>query len=400
MEKNRLQQELDKYNNDEIINLIDTNFHRNGYKFPEMLLKQFVNEYISSRNYNPDSKGDIQARESISKFYSKQSIDINPDNIILTASSSESYNLLFNNLSEAGDNVILPEPTYPLFEFIADFNKLETRFYKMNPENGWDIDIDSIQKAIDNRTAFIMLISPNNPTGQVIPEETIKKVLNICSKRNIMLISDEVFSEFIYGKPKYLSIDSLLQHYPPSPSAIDSYVTVFTINGISKMFACPDLKLSWIGVTGKDSNIKPIIDKLDISNDVFLNCNSMSQYILPKLFQQGKTFQKKMISSIDKSRRLMIDMLSVSDKINFIPPSAGIHTVLKIENISNRAVFDLKSYDDEDFAVDLLKNKKVYLHPGYFYGLDNGIYAVVSFLKDETELRIGLERLIDFVENG
>jgi aspartate/methionine/tyrosine aminotransferase len=400
MEKNRLQQELDKLNQDEVINLTDTNFHRNGYKFPEMLLKQFANEYISMRNYDPHSKGDIQARESISKFYSKQGIHIGSDNIILTASSSESYSLLFNNLSETGDNIILPEPTYPLFEFIADFNKLETRFYKMNPNKSWDIDIDSIQKAIDNRTAFIMLISPNNPTGQVIPEETINAILNICSNRDIMLISDEVFSEFIYEKPDHQSNGNLLQHYPPCPSAIDSYVTVFTINGISKMFACPDLKLSWIGVTGNDSKIKPIIDKLEISNDVFLNCNAMSQYILPKLFRQGKTFQKKMIKSIDKCRRLMIDMLSSTDKISFIPPSSGIHSVLKINSIGNEKVSNLQSYDDEDFAIDLLKSKKVYLHPGYFYGLNDGIFAVISFLKDETSLRIGLERLIDFVENG
>ncbi len=397
MEKNRLQKELDKVSDkSDIINLTDTNFHKNGYHFPKSILKELVNEYIGLRCYDPDPKGDIRTRRSISQFYSGKKISIDPENIILTASSSESYNLLFNNLTDLGDNVILPQPTYPLFEFIAEFNKLESRFYKMEMANGWGIDIDSLREKIDKRTRFIVLISPNNPTGQVIPEKTIKAILNICYNHNVMLISDEVFSEFVYEKPEHHTNDI----YPPSPSAIDSSVVRFTINGISKMFASPDLKLSWLGVTGSNRRVELLVDKLCISNDVFLNCNAMTQYILPGMFRLGKVFQEEMITSIDKTRHSLLDMLSHTDKINFIKPTAGIHAVLKIDMLGKDRLNGLSDYDDEDFAVDLLNNKGVYLHPGYFYGLEDGVYVVISFLKEQALFRKGLERLIDHVENG
>jgi aspartate/methionine/tyrosine aminotransferase len=401
MEKNRLQKELDKVSDKgDIINLTDTNFHKNGYRFPKNILKELVNEYIEVRCYDPDSQGDIRTRRSISQFYSSKKINIDPEDIILTASSSESYNLLFNNLTDLGDNVILPQPTYPLFEFIAEFNKLESRFYKMEMAKGWDIDIDSLREKIDKRTRFIVLISPNNPTGQVIPQTALKEVINLCYNHNVMLISDEVFSEFVYEKPESHTYDAKPTAYPSSPSAIDSPVVVFTINGISKMFASPDLKLSWCGITGNKSRVKLLVDKLGISNDVFLNCNAMSQYILPDMFRLGGAFQEEMISSIDKTRHTLLDMLSHTDKISFVTPTAGIHAVLKIEMLGKDTLNGLSAYDDEDFSVGLLNRKGVYLHPGYFYGLEDGVYVVISFLKKESLFRKGLERLIAFVENG
>lgn len=381
MEKNGLQLEFERLSkNSKIINLIDTNFHKNGFIFPQELLKSFINNYLSKRMYNPDAKGNIEARESISNYYKSNSVNVDPENIIITASSSESYNLIFNNFTEVGDNIILPQPFYPLFEFLASFNYLECKFYKMPFENNFQIDIDSIYSAIDKRSKIIVLISPNNPTGQIISMKKIQQIIDICQDKDLMLICDEVFSEFIYSKDA-----NFLR-----PASLNSNVTIFSLNGISKMFSCPDLKLSWIAATGEKKQLSNILNTLELSNDMFLNCNSLSQYMLRGFFSCGKDFQIDMIKRINENRNILINQLSSNPNISFVKPIGGIHTIIKINGLD-------KVYDDEEFAIELLKQKKVYVHPGYFYGLEGGIYIIISYLKKKNLLLEGLKRLNEFV---
>jgi aspartate/methionine/tyrosine aminotransferase len=332
--------------------------------------------------YDPDSKGDRLARESISNYYKSHKVDIKPDNIIITASSSESYNLLFNRLTKPKDNVLLPLPSYPLFEYLLKFNRLELRFYKMPIEKNFQIDIDSIIQNIDNKTKMIVLISPNNPTGQTISSENIAKILQICSENNIMLISDEVFSEFVYTNPYNL----------PRPSAIESDALVFTLNGISKMFASPDLKLGWIGITGNAKKVNRVVERLEIANDIFLNCNNLSQYILPKLFEKGINFQQEMVEKINDNRKTLIEILSKNSYIQFVPPNSGIHSTIKINGLDNE-------FSDEDFTIELLNKKSVYVHPGYFYSIEDGLYIMLSFLKIQNDFIEGLQRIDSFIKS-
>lgn len=384
MVKNNLQLELESQSSKEkIINLIDTNFHQNGYVFPSKLLQNMLTDYVSQRMYNPDSKGDIKARESISGYYHSQGVNIHPENIIVTASSSESYNLIFNNFTEPYDNILLPQPGYPLFEYLGGFSRLECRFYEMPYESSYSIDIDSIISLIDSNTKILVLISPNNPTGQIISKEQLEKLLEICHKHRIFIISDEVFSEFLYES----SIKTL-----PRPSDIDSGVTVFTLNGISKMFASPDLKLSWIAISGKQNKVSRAMNILDISNDVFLNCNSISQFILPKMFEQGKLFQNELLQKISNNRNLFIDKLKQNRHVSFIEPKGGIHCIVKLQN---NDIFT----DDEDFAIQLLRKTQVYVHPGYFYGIEDkdSIYVIMSFLKNIESLLYGVDRFNEFL---
>ena len=199
------------------------------------------------------------------------------------------------------------------------------------------------------------------------------------------MISDEVFSEFIYDK-KFSTL--------PRPSAVDSDVTVFTLNGISKMFASPDLKLSWIGVSGNKNRVNRVMNALEISNDVFLNCNSISQFILPKLFEQGKDFQNDMLCKLKDNRNIFIDKLKHNKHIEFIRPKGGIHSVVKVKKHPQFT-------DDEEFAIQLLRRNKIYVHPGYFYGIedDNEIYVIMSFLKETDTLITGLDHFNSFFTN-
>jgi len=395
METNPLQQELDRRRGrgDEVIDLVDSNFHRNGHRFPESVLAGLFSDYLRNRSYAPEPKGDRRAREAISEFYRHSGVPIDADSILITASTSESYSLLFTSLADGGDNILLPRPTYPLFEYLAELSRLEVRYYDMPRAHRFAIDPDSVAAQIDGRTRFLVIISPSNPTGRISTEDELASALALCDGQKISLVFDEVFSEFRYaGSPQSRS-GSL-----PRPAGLAASVPVFTLNGISKMFACPDLKLAWIAATGPARLLSPAMDRLEIANDTFLNCSSLSQSILPGLFAEGGSFTSGMVTEVDAGRRLLLESLSsAGPAVRVVEPVGGIHCVLDIDARGRFA-------DDEDFAVSLLRETGVYLHPGYFYGMDDEgdgrVRAVVTFLKERRALARGLSLMKAFLSDG
>ncbi len=304
METNRLHRALERIRRerpDSVIDLIDTNFHRNGFRFPEEILSRLFSEYLGRREYAPDPKGDPRAREAVCSYYERGGARIDPGKVFITASTSESYSLLFTSLAGAGDNVLLPRPTYPLFEYLAEYARLEARFYEMPPASGYAVDLDSVAARIDERTRFIVVISPNNPTGQVISSESLQAILDLCAGTETALIFDEVFSEF-----RYPEAPSAMPAALPRPADLDAEVPVFTLNGISKMFACPDLKLAWIALSGPPDRLIEPAEALEVANDTFLNCSSLSQSILPGLFGEGGDFTRAMVDEVARNRDLLL----------------------------------------------------------------------------------------------
>ena len=414
MEKNRLQQELEtlRTRGADVIDLVDTNFHRNGYRLPDELLLPLVEEYVRRRMYAPDPKGNMATRESISAYYAAHGVAVSPDDILLTASSSESYNLLFNNLASPGDNILLPSPTYPLFEFLAEFNRLEVRFYRTDRD--YRIDLSSLAAGIDARTRFVVVISPNNPTGQVASREEIEGMAALCARSGAAIISDEVFSEFLY--PPYGLAKGAPASVPPfalpRPAALAGSLPVYTLNGISKMFASPDLKLGWIAVSGERKRIAEPVERLEVANDIFLNCSSLAQFILPALFATAGDFTRGMVADLARKRDLLVAGVNgragvraarregedgearsspQESAVSLLPPRGGIHCPVHVT---------LPRGDDEEFALGLLRERLVYLHPGYFYGFEESagsFQVVLSFLLREDLLIEGLSRFIGYL---
>ena len=383
METNLLQQELERVRSSgEVNDLTDTNFHRNGYQFPAAPIADAMNRYLAERAYDPDPKGATSARESVSSYYHSRGLSVPADNLILTASSSESYNLLFMNFTSPGDNILLPRPTYPLFEYLAGFNHLEVRFYDMNPSNRYQIDLASLEACMDSKTRFVVLISPNNPTGRAADDSEIEGVVRLLARRGIMLIVDEVFSEFLYAGA------TLVRPAAVAPSC-GYRGPIFTLNGISKMFASPDLKLGWIAVSGSGSAMKDAVDTLEIANDMFLNCNSFSQFLLPTLFDSGAAFQRDMVERLDRSRSVLVERVDAIDGARMTEPNGGIHCIIELDGYGR--------WDDEQFAIELLRRKHVFVHPGYLYGIDSALCVVVSFLREHSALRAGMDAFADFV---
>ena len=361
-----------------LIDLIDTNFQRNGLRFPAEELIVASSAWFNDRLYHPDPKGALAARCSIADFYRNSGTALDPEQIIICASASECYSLLFQALARCGDGVALPRPGYPLFEHVAGYMRLSTSFYVTRFEQRFCLNSDDIAASLTSATRFVVLISPNNPTGHVASDAEIDQLLALCERHNLALICDEVFSDLLWES------ESLPR---PMSRAADADVVVFTINGVSKLFASPDLKLSWIAVSGPGQKVRRAVAELELANDMYLNCSPLSQQLLPTLFSAGGAFRRAMRSELAARRGILLDAASRLEGLDVLQPDGGIHALARFQ----------RPQDDERFALALLRHSGVHLHPGYLYGLEDNRFVVVSFLKERAQLHEGLDRIAAFL---
>lgn len=382
----------------EVLKLFSGNPCDEGFIFPPEILKKSYNSYFDKQTYQPQAKGLLKAREAIVHYYAKQDIKVNPEHILLTSGTSESFFYLFSLLTKPGDNVLTPNPAYPLFDYIAQLAHIKLRHYPLLEEKNWAVDVEALKKQADKRTKAIVLISPNNPTGSVISPEQIQEIVSWANSKNIPLICDEVFSEFyFFPSPRPSILLRTLCEFAAQPSKTGSCGSrgeggrgsnlCFTLNGISKMFALPSMKLGWIVVTGEKDRVEKMVDHLETTADTFLSCHTAIQEALPLLFQEGWNFVESYKREVGERRNLAIEILKKSSKINFVEPKGAFYLMMKIEGSS-----------EEKFVIDLMKQTGVFIHPGYFYDYEKGIHGVISFLCEREKLKMGLERLLEFIK--
>lgn len=359
------------------IKLYSGNPNEHGFHFPSKILEGVYSRYFKTQNYEPHPKGLLETRQAIATYYEKQNGIVSPENIILTSGTSESFFYLFSLLTRPGDNVLCPVPAYPLFDSIAQLTGTILRHYSLNEEGSWSVNLNDLREKTNDRTRAILLISPNNPTGAVISPEEIQEIVHWANQKNIPLICDEVFSEFYFGKNF------------PRPIAVANPRLCFTLNGISKMFALPGLKLSWIAVTGEKSLVDPVVDSLETRADTFLSCHIPIQKALPFLFEEGETFLKEYRHEVKKRRDIAVALLKQSSDIRFVVPEGGFYLTAEVTK--------KLPLSEEEFVIQLMKEKGVFVHPGYFYDYERGIHFIISFLTSESQLTKGLLSLANFL---
>jgi len=349
------------------IDLTSSNPTTQGLIFPPDVLRAAADRYWYARRYEPDAHGATPAREAILRYYAGRTppLPLSPNDIFITASTSEAYSLLFALLTEPGDNVLAPVVSYPLFEYLAAIHHVELRPYAMDERRGWRIDPASLYAQADEQTRAVLLISPHNPTGMVV-----QAVLPALVSLGLPLICDEVFAEFPYGVPSTPPLGALHRELP-----------VFHLNGISKLFALPDLKLGWIALSGSASELYGA--RLELLNDTFLGANSLTQSMVPTLFTEGAVFVAEMRARVRSNLDLALDQLARSGHLRAQPPDGGYYLFPEVWG-----------WDDEEELVVQLLDQGVLVHPGFFYGYERGVHLMISCLTEPARLREGLERLI------
>jgi len=350
------------------INLAGSNPTIEGLIFPPGILKKAAEQYWSERKYDPDPKGLVSARQVISDYYMTRipAVEIATDNIFITASTSESYGLLFALLADPGDNLLAPRISYPIFEHLAAIHHVELRFYDMDENNGWQIKAESLISGSDDRTRGVIVVSPHNPTGMVM-----KEAVPALRGLGLPVICDEVFSEFPSG----------VTNIPPF-GILHPELTVFHLNGISKMFGLPDLKLGWIALSGAD--LKDYVKRLELLNDTYLGANYLVQSMLPVIFDEGLSFVEQIRARFRSGIDIALELLSKNNKIKVCRPDGGYYLFPEIKTLN----------DEEELVLHLLKNRGILVHPGYFYDCEHGTHIMISCLIEKEKLIEGIKRIV------
>jgi alanine-synthesizing transaminase len=340
-----------------ILDLVKGNVNEHGIVYPQDVLVQILQEATErSRVYKPDSLGQADAREAISGYYSN---GIPSAQIVLTPGTSLSYWYCFKLLAEPGDEILTPQPSYPLFDYIARLCGVTLTPYALDESENWAIDLEHLELQISSRTRAIVLISPHNPTGMVASMEQLHELAGIAARYEVPIIADEVFNEFLFDR------ESL-----PRPAHTDAPL-VFTLNGFSKMFALPGMKVGWIAVSGDEHLVEKSVSALELISDTFLPVNEIVQFAVPHIFSHGRQFLANYRRLIADCRNVAVECLS---GCRMVPPAGGFYVTLRLDS------------DEEQAALQLLRDEHILVHPGYFYDIAPD-HLVMTFIQDAASLR-------------
>jgi aspartate/methionine/tyrosine aminotransferase len=359
-----------------IRDLVSGNVNESGYVFPQNLVEEILaRAACDCRLYHPDSFGQRPAREAVAEFYSRTGCserDFTPANMLITPGSSLAYWYCFKLLANAGDEILCPCPTYPLFDYIAMLAGVKLTSYRMPEDDGWAIDLEYLEANITTRTRAIALISPHNPTGHVSGAEEIAGLAEIARRHNLPIISDEVFSEFLI-EPGVL----------PRPAG-SAAPLVFTLNGFSKMFALPGIKFGWMAVSGDEDKVREAMRALEMISDTFLPVNEIVQAAAPEFFQLGNAVRFEFAMRIRAAWRLTEKYLSETTACSYEKPQGGFYVALKL----NEAL----ALDEDEAAQRILRENHLLVHPGYFYDMTPD-HLILCFVQSPETLREALPQL-------
>jgi len=322
--------------------------------------------------YDPQPQGLLPAREEVSRYYlHDHGAVVNPESILLTTSTSEAYSYVFRLLCNPHDEILVPKPSYPLFDYLADLQDVALIPYMLEYAHGWFIDFHSVIRALTPRSRAILLVHPNNPTGSYLQAEEVHRLNKLCRERNLALIVDEVFLDYAFA---------------PTPRATfvrNHESLTFTLSGLSKIAALPQMKVAWVVTTGPDSPVNSALERLEVVADTYLSLNAPTQWAVPVLFEQRHSLRPQILERLRENRAHLQSFVAQNPTYELLHADGGWYAVLRLPS----------GLSDEDFAIQLLQKHHVLVHPGHFYDFGTEDYLVVSLLTPPDAFRVGISRL-------
>jgi alanine-synthesizing transaminase len=360
-----------------ITDLTESNPTRCGFSYEESKILHALTE-PSILSYNPEPRGLLRARIAVMKYYARRGISLTPEQIILTSSTSEAYSFLFKLFCNIGDEILVPQPSYPLFEYLSQLNDVTLRQYRLAYDGEWHIDFTSLHAQMSERTRAIVIVHPNNPTGSYLKHHELDQLCSIALKHNAVLIADEVFGSFALAPNS--SIASTLTSLLPVP--------LFSLNGISKLLGLPQLKLSWIIVNAAQPYMVEALKRLDIIADTFLSVNTPSQIALDQLFLVSSTVEDQILDRLQTNYRLLQDSFAGTNA-----------SVLRIEGGWYAIIQLPQKQSDDEWAESILMHKNILVQPGHFFDIEQKSCIVLSLLPVTDLFKRAVEQVIPFIEN-
>ena len=356
-----------------ILDLTASNPTRCSFNYPIQEISKALTQ-SQSFIYEPHPKGHVEARNAIAAYYEEMGIQLNPEHIFLTASTSEAYSFIFRLITNPGDSILVPQPGYPLFDFLCTLNDIELTPYPLIYEKNWHIDFETLSKSIQPRTKAILLVHPNNPTGSYIRTAEKHAFVSLAKENKLSLISDEVFFDYPlkHESKKFHSF------------AGSSEVMTFTLNGLSKMAALPQMKLAWIVVTGPKEISQKAVSRLEIITDTFLSVNTPTQVALSEILKNRKFIQNQILKRLHENEKFLRNLIKNFPACEYLESEGGWYVILKMP----------KTKTDEEWALELLKKQGVLVHPGHFYNFDDEGHLVISLLPSPEIFVEGMNKIL------
>lgn len=376
---NRLAQTLEalRQSGARILDLTESNPTRCGFVYPaQEVLASLAN--ARSLSYQPDPRGLVEARLAVAEYYAERGVQIAPEQVFLTTSTSEAYSFAFRLLADPGDNLAGPQPSYPLLDFLARLDSLELVPYRLLYDEGWHIDLDSLRTGRTPQTQAIVVIHPNNPTGSFVRLAEHRSLVELCLEWQAALIADEVFADYIVEHGGAGGQDRLATH-----ATVTKVLTV-TLSGLSKIAALPQMKLAWVVLSGPEEHVRQAAARLEMIADTYLSLSAPQALALPKLLAMRRQLQPQIIERLRSNLRFLDAQLTRGSPATRLKVEGGWTAILRLPSVRT----------DEDWAVELLREEGVLVHPGHFYDFASEGFIVLSLLPPPHIFQEALSKLL------
>ncbi len=324
--------------------------------------------------YEPDPRGLRVAREAVAQYYAERGVQLDPDQIFLTSSTSEAYSFVFRLLANPGDSILAPQPSYPLFDFLGALNDVNVLPYPLIYDDGWQVDLPALDSGWDSRSRGVLVVHPNNPTGSYLRTKELERMKEICRRNRAAIIADEVFADYGIGADPH----RVVTH------AQSSDVLTFTLSGLSKISALPQMKLAWIVVNGPPELRSEAQARLEVIADTYLSVSAPVALATPPWMAGRRKIQSQIMDRVQTNLRKLDELLTPGLPVTRLKAEGGWYAVLRVPSTRG----------DEDWAAELLTQEGVSVHPGHFYDFPSAGFLVLSLLPAREVFEAAMGKVI------
>jgi aspartate/methionine/tyrosine aminotransferase len=321
-----------------------------------------------------ESLGLESARESVASYLRRHQLDVYSQQVVLTASTSEAYGLLFKLLCDPGDEVAIPRPSYPLLEYLTRFESVVAVPYTLELHANWAIDVAALRSRVTPRTRAVVIVNPNNPTGSFVSSAEIREVSSLCREHGLALIVDEVFGFYP------------LTGVGRGPSVLDEdpAVLTFVLGGLSKAVGLPGLKLGWMVATGPSALVAAALERLELICDTYLSVAIPVQLALGALLDQGRYVTRRIAARVRQNHACLAGIVLEHLAADLLPVEGGWYAVIRVP----------ATVSEECLTLDLLERAHVLVYPGYFFDFPTEAFLVISLLPEPRSFEYAVRRLL------
>ncbi|MFN0086091.1 MAG: pyridoxal phosphate-dependent aminotransferase [Blastocatellia bacterium] len=375
LETNRLSRLIERKRSEgaRILDLTESNPTRAGFAWPEGLLDALT--AAEALRYDPAPRGLAAARRAVCGYYRERGFAVDPERLHLTASTSEAYSFLFKLLADHGDSMLVPRPSYPLFDFLAAMEGIAPRTYDLDyiHGRGWRIDFDSIRSALTPRTRAVIVVSPNNPTGSFLGKDEAGRLNDLCREHGLALIVDEVFGDYGFAEDAARAA-SLVEN---------EAALTFVMSGFSKVLALPQMKLGWIATNGPAGMREEALERLDFVADTFLSVGAPVQHAALQWLPLRAEVQSRILDRARENLRRLAALVRQSP-CRLLDVEGGWCATIEIPRL----------LPEEECVLMLLEEENVLTHPGYFFDFPREAHLVLSLLPESALFQEAVERIL------